>query len=79
MAFKRSVLARALPFPKKLPMHDQWLGLMAENPRFIDDVVVEWRRHQRNQTLGQRPTGWVKRWRWRQRLGLALLQRRGLS
>lgn len=29
MAFRRTLLTRALPFPKRIEMHDQWLGLVA--------------------------------------------------
>jgi glycosyltransferase involved in cell wall biosynthesis len=51
MAFKKSVLAKALPFPKDLIIHDQWLGLIAElngNVAFIQDKLVLHRRHQKN-------------------------------
>lgn len=30
MAFKRSLLKAALPFPRRIPMHDVWLGLVSE-------------------------------------------------
>ena len=30
MAFRRDLLNIALPFPKNIPMHDMWLGLLAE-------------------------------------------------
>ncbi len=51
MAFRRRLLAKALPFPKNIPMHDQWLGLVAElyfKPKFIDQVLVYHRRHGSN-------------------------------
>jgi glycosyltransferase involved in cell wall biosynthesis len=51
MAFKRSLLVRALPFPSRIIMHDQWLGLVAErdfNTIFIPDQLVWHRRHERN-------------------------------
>jgi glycosyltransferase involved in cell wall biosynthesis len=51
MAFKRSLLKRALPFPPGLIMHDQWLGLMAElsaRVLFIPDQHVLHRRHNQN-------------------------------
>jgi glycosyltransferase involved in cell wall biosynthesis len=51
MAFKRSVLAKALPFPKNLVIHDQWLGLIAElngHVVFIEDKLVLHRRHHQN-------------------------------
>jgi glycosyltransferase involved in cell wall biosynthesis len=51
MAFKRSVLTKALPFPKNLIIHDQWLGLIAElngHVVFIEDKLVLHRRHPHN-------------------------------
>jgi hypothetical protein len=40
MAFKRKVLDKAMPFPKNIPMHDMWIGMIAEvyyKPIFIQD------------------------------------------
>lgn len=51
MAFRRRVLAVALPFPLGLPMHDMWLGMTAElfgTPAFCPDVLVQYRRHSGN-------------------------------
>ena len=48
MAFRRSLLARALPFPRGLPMHDTWLGLVASatgRVRFVDAPTLLYRRH----------------------------------
>lgn len=56
MAFKREVLLAALPFPKNLPMHDQWLGLVAERSFGPDSVValdqplIQYRVHEKNAT-----------------------------
>jgi len=56
MAFRRSLLARALPFPTALPMHDTWLGLVASTTgsvRFAPEVTLLYRRHGDNAS----PTG----------------------
>lgn len=48
MAFRRSLLDRALPFPSKLPMHDWWLGLLAERSAtacLLREPLVMFRRH----------------------------------
>ncbi len=48
MAFNRELLDVALPFPKSIPMHDWWLGLVAEchfNVSLIPDILLEYRRH----------------------------------
>jgi GT2 family glycosyltransferase len=51
MAFKRSVLEKALPIPARIPMHDFWIGLIAElhfTVRFIPEALVFHRRHSNN-------------------------------
>jgi glycosyltransferase involved in cell wall biosynthesis len=49
MAFNRELLNYSLPIPKNMPMHDMWLGLVAEangNVLFIDEKLSLYRRHQ---------------------------------
>jgi glycosyltransferase involved in cell wall biosynthesis len=51
MAFHRRVLEKALPIPKDLPMHDIWIGMIAElyfKVAFIPDKLVYHRRHAAN-------------------------------
>lgn len=51
MAFRRNVLNKALPFPKDIPMHDVWIGLVAEmyfRIAMVPDQLVLHRRHQHN-------------------------------
>jgi glycosyltransferase involved in cell wall biosynthesis len=51
MAFNRNVMEKALPFPKDIPMHDVWIGLVAEmyfRIAIIPDKLVLHRRHQHN-------------------------------
>lgn len=53
MAFTREVLLKALPFPKALPMHDQWLGLVAEkffDVAYVKEPLIEYRQHKNNAT-----------------------------
>lgn len=48
MAFRKEVLKFSLPFPKNIPMHDIWLGFVAElffTPCFINDKLLLHRRH----------------------------------
>lgn len=69
MAFRRKVLDKALPFPKNLPMHDQWLGLVAEKNfkvKFIDEPLVEYRQHSSNAThIEKSPAGVLQKIKWR--------------
>lgn len=53
MAFDRKILTASLPFPKKLAMHDVWIGLMAEvfgKVLFLDKKLILYRRHDANLT-----------------------------
>lgn len=56
MAFSKKVAHKAIPFPKAIPMHDQWIGLIGEKffkTEFINDPLILYRRHDSNAS----PTG----------------------
>lgn len=51
MAFKRTILTIALPFPKDIPMHDIWLGFVSDlffKAKFIDYPYTKYRKHNNN-------------------------------
>lgn len=51
MAFKKGVLAYALPFPKDIPMHDIWLGFISDlyfKSVFIKYPYTKYRKHNQN-------------------------------
>ncbi len=78
MAFLSSLKRAALPFPKNLPMHDQWLGLVAEmygKVAFIDEPLMLYRRHGGNVT-GDRHSSLANMLKWRGAIAAALLKRR---
>ena len=53
MAFRRELLEYILPFPENLPMHDQWIGLLAEkhgSVRLLRTPLIRYRRHGDNAT-----------------------------
>lgn len=77
MAFSRNVLKASLPFPRKLPMHDQWIGIVAEKKysvSFIDEPLIAYRIHENNATqiTGKRK-GALQRLCWRFWLLVAIL------
>ncbi len=48
MAFNRKILDKCLPFPKDIPMHDIWIGMVADafyRTSFIHEKLVYYRRH----------------------------------
>lgn len=56
MVFRRELLNVALPFPKKLILHDSWLGILAEifgDVKFIDNDLMLYRRHMNNSSFAE--------------------------
>lgn len=77
MAFCRDLIEDICPFPKKLPMHDQWIGLMAEKKGksvFLDKPLIYYRRHETNVSNRQHANLW-QMLKWRLQI-LVALQRR---
>jgi glycosyltransferase involved in cell wall biosynthesis len=53
MALRSSARAFLLPFPKRIAMHDEWIGLcasLAGRVHFVNQQLVDYRRHDRNVT-----------------------------
>ena len=53
MAFKKSLNVIILPFPKNLPMHDMWIGILGNifgKVIFINNKLTYYRRHEKNST-----------------------------
>ena len=51
MAFNKKILKHALPFPANIPMHDMWIGLIAEifgKTLFLNEPLISYRRHELN-------------------------------
>ncbi len=56
MAFNKKILDKSLPFPRDIPLHDWWIGLIGEmygKTYFIEDKLISYRRHENNAS----PTG----------------------
>ncbi|MBR1778909.1 MAG: glycosyltransferase family 2 protein [Clostridia bacterium] len=68
MAFKGSLKGEILPFPSDIPMHDQWIGLIAEKygkVKFLDEALVIYRRHRGNiSSLERADFRTMLRWRY---------------
>ena len=55
MAFRKDLCEKILPFPANLPMHDQWIGLIAEKTGrvcLVEKPLILYRRHGNNMTGG---------------------------
>lgn len=74
MAFTKEVMNESLPFPRKLPMHDWWIALLAIKKRrkvvLLDKPFILWRRHGDNVTGGK--TSAYQKIIWRIRILLSL-------
>lgn len=70
MAFKSKLKGLFLPFPEKIPMHDQWIGIICEkygNIEFIDEPLIIYRRHDNNAS-GDSHSSVFKMIKWRSSL-----------
>ncbi|MBR5438034.1 MAG: glycosyltransferase [Clostridia bacterium] len=66
MAFRRSLVEHILPFPDKLPMHDQWIGLIGEKygvVRFLNKPYILYRRH--NEAVSGGGSSLMQKIKWR--------------
>jgi glycosyltransferase involved in cell wall biosynthesis len=66
MAFRAELLTKVLPFPKSIPMHDQWIGLCAARAGkvcFLAEPLLLYRRHSSTQTGGKTSTAQKLLWR----------------
>ncbi|WP_394188559.1 glycosyltransferase [Paenisporosarcina quisquiliarum] len=58
MAFDRTLLDKILPFPSNIPMHDVWIGLLAElneiEIKYIEEPLILYRRHGNTATNNHR-------------------------
>lgn len=77
MAFNARLREHILPFPEKLPMHDQWIGLVGEKfgrVELIEEPLILYRRHGEN-VSGNGSTILTKL-KWRAHIISALISRR---
>jgi glycosyltransferase involved in cell wall biosynthesis len=78
MAFSRDLLKIALPFPRNIPMHDMWLGILAEmfgTVEFVREKTIKYRRHRTSVTNLHRRMDVLKQIRRRYHLVMSLLGR----
>jgi glycosyltransferase involved in cell wall biosynthesis len=77
MAFRRQLLDVAMPFPRAIPMHDVWLGLVSESlgpVTFEPGATMLFRRSGENYTQSRYST--IQRVTWRIGLMTSLVQLR---
>ncbi|MEO1773020.1 glycosyltransferase family 2 protein [Candidatus Enterococcus ferrettii] len=68
MAFRKELKDLILPIPKEVPMHDMWIGLLADHTKgvaFIPNKLVYYRRHGLNTTEIKTTASKVQQFSWR--------------
>lgn len=80
VGFRRDVLDISLPFPKKVMLHDAWLGILSEHVgknKFISDRLIYYRRHQDNSSFveGKSKNSFIFRIKYRIELLYDILKR----
>lgn len=77
MAFRKELKDVILPFPNNIPMHDSWIGLLAEikgEVLFIPEKLIYYRRHGDNATVLRRDS-LRQSLIWRKNLAFELIKR----
>ena len=68
LAMRRRILPVVLPFPRRIPMHDSWLGIMNQlfgKVHFINTPLLAYRRHDANFSPSKRADIiCLLTWRW---------------
>ena len=78
MAFRKELLETVLPFPEEIPMHDQWIALVAEKigkVEYINEPLILYRRH-RDTLTGVRESSFLQKLKWRWQIASGLLKMR---
>ncbi|WP_288226192.1 glycosyltransferase [uncultured Enterococcus sp.] len=68
MAFRSELKSIILPIPPDVPMHDMWIGLLADyyhGVQFIPDELVYYRRHGLNASEIKTTASRVQQFKWR--------------
>lgn len=79
MSFRKELIAKILPIPRNVPMHDMWIGLVADMNKtamMIPEKLIYYRRHEANvSSVGKKNTSSLKqKILWRFQISGLLLQ-----
>jgi len=79
LAFRSELKEMILPFPKGIPMHDQWIGIVAEmfgTSKMVEDKLLLYRRYGDNVTSLTSSSSPFQKAIWRLKLCVCLLMRK---
>lgn len=77
MAFRKELKSAILPFPKAIPMHDMWIGVMAGNRvKLLHEPLTLYRRHGENTSEISTTASFKQQFRWRWALISSIVKRK---
>lgn len=80
MAFKKELKEKILPIPKNVPMHDMWIGLLAEpKVKLLTTPLTLYRRHEQNASELHTKASRIQQLKWRKNLLYYLGKRKWLK
>ncbi|WP_086350447.1 glycosyltransferase family 2 protein [Candidatus Enterococcus clewellii] len=78
MCFRGRMKEQILPIPRKVPMHDMWIGLLAEYAKsgsFLQKPLTYYRRHDENVSEIATSSSFIRQLNWRATLLYLLFKR----
>lgn len=78
MCFRGQMKKQILPIPRRVPMHDMWIGLLAEHTKssaFLWEPLTYYRRHDGNVSEIATTTSFIQQIKWRTVLLYLLFKR----
>lgn len=77
MTFRKELKSKILPIPRNVPMHDMWIGLVADSSKsalLIPEQLIYYRRHDSTVTSVENNSSLREKLIWRFRISKLLLQ-----
>lgn len=77
MSFRKELKAQVLPIPRKVPMHDMWIGLVADMNKsalLIPEKLIYYRRHDATVTTVENTSSLKEKILWRFQISNLLLK-----
>jgi hypothetical protein len=77
MSFRKELKAQILPIPRKVPMHDMWIGLVADMNKsalLIPEKLIYYRRHDETVTSVENTSSLMEKILWRFQISTLLFK-----
>lgn len=77
MSFRKELKSKILPIPRNVPMHDMWIGLVADMNKsalLIPEKLIYYRRHDATVTTVENTSSLKEKLLWRYQISMLLLK-----